>query len=300
MSAVSIAFIGLGVMGYPMAGWLSTNGHRVTVYNRTTEVAERWLSQHSGELAQTPRQAAAVADIIFTCVGNDDDLSQVILGEQGVMAGIKGGSVLVDHTTTSAELAKQIAGVCQAANCRFIDAPVSGGQQGAENGQLTVMCGGDPPCFAEVEPLLSCYAKAAQLMGPNGSGQLCKMVNQICIAGLVQGLAEGLNFAQRAGLDAHQVVEVISRGAAQSWQMENRYKTMLAGEYEHGFAVEWMRKDLAYALAEADNNGAELPVTELVDQFYAEIQELGGNRWDTSSLLARLVAHNKTETETKG
>jgi 3-hydroxyisobutyrate dehydrogenase-like beta-hydroxyacid dehydrogenase len=216
------------------------------------------------------------------------------------MAGIKGGSVLVDHTTTSAELAKQIAGVCQAANCRFIDAPVSGGQQGAENGQLTVMCGGDPQCFAEVEPLLSCYAKAAQLMGPNGSGQLCKMVNQICIAGLVQGLAEGLNFAQRAGLDAHQVVEVISRGAAQSWQMENRYKTMLAGEYEHGFAVEWMRKDLAYAQAEADNNGAELPVTELVDQFYAEIQELGGNRWDTSSLLARLVAHNKTETETKG
>jgi len=300
LSAISIAFIGLGVMGYPMAGWLSNSGHRVTVYNRTTEVAERWLSQYSGELAQTPQQAAAVADIIFTCVGNDNDVSQVVLGDQGVMAGIKAGAVLIDHTTTSAELARQIGGICQAANCRFIDAPVSGGQQGAEDGQLTVMCGGDPKCFAEIEPLLSCYAKAAQIMGPIGSGQLCKMVNQICIAGLVQGLAEGLNFARRAGLDAHQVVEVISRGAAQSWQMENRYKTMLAGEYEHGFAVEWMRKDLAYALAEADNNGAELPVTQLVDQFYAEVQELGGNRWDTSSLLARLVAHNKTETETKG
>jgi 3-hydroxyisobutyrate dehydrogenase-like beta-hydroxyacid dehydrogenase len=297
MTAANIAFIGLGVMGYPMAGWLSSNGHRVRVYNRTTEVAERWISQYSGALAETPQQAAAGADIIFICVGNDNDVSEVVLGDRGVMAGIKTGALLVDHTTTSAELAKQLGAACEAADCRFIDAPVSGGQQGAENGQLTVMCGGDAQSFAEVEPLLSCYAKAAQLMGPIGSGQLCKMVNQICIAGLVQGLAEGLHFAQRAGLDAHQVVEVISRGAAQSWQMENRYKTMLAGEYEHGFAVEWMRKDLAYALAEAGNNGAELPVTELVDQYYAEVQALGGNRWDTSSLLARLEAHNKAKTD---
>jgi 3-hydroxyisobutyrate dehydrogenase-like beta-hydroxyacid dehydrogenase len=297
MTAANIAFIGLGVMGYPMAGWLSSNGHRVRVYNRTTEVAERWISQYSGALAETPQQAAAGADIIFICVGNDNDVSEVVLGDRGVMAGIKTGALLIDHTTTSAELAKQLGAACEAADCRFIDAPVSGGQQGAENGQLTVMCGGDAQSFAEVDPLLSCYAKAAQLMGPIGSGQLCKMVNQICIAGLVQGLAEGLHFAQRAGLDAHQVVEVISRGAAQSWQMENRYKTMLAGEYEHGFAVEWMRKDLAYALAEAGNNGAELPVTELVDQYYAEVQALGGNRWDTSSLLARLEAHNKAKTD---
>jgi 3-hydroxyisobutyrate dehydrogenase-like beta-hydroxyacid dehydrogenase len=297
MTAANIAFIGLGVMGYPMAGWLSSNGHRVRVYNRTTEVAERWISQYSGALAETPQQAAAGADIIFICVGNDNDVSEVVLGDRGVMAGIKTGALLVDHTTTSAELAKQLGAACEAADCRFIDAPVSGGQQGAENGQLTVMCGGDAQSFAEVDPLLSCYAKAAQLMGPIGSGQLCKMVNQICIAGLVQGLAEGLHFAQRAGLDAHQVVEVISRGAAQSWQMENRYKTMLAGEYEHGFAVEWMRKDLAYALAEAGNKGAELPVTELVDQYYAEVQALGGNRWDTSSLLARLEAHNKAKTD---
>jgi 3-hydroxyisobutyrate dehydrogenase-like beta-hydroxyacid dehydrogenase len=297
MTAANIAFIGLGVMGYPMAGWLSSNGHRVRVYNRTTEVAERWISQYSGALAETPQQAAAGADIIFICVGNDNDVSEVVLGDRGVMAGIKTGALLVDHTTTSAELAKQLGAACEAADCRFIDAPVSGGQQGAENGQLTVMCGGDAQSFAEVDPLLSCYAKAAQLMGPIGSGQLCKMVNQICIAGLVQGLAEGLHFAQRAGLDAHQVVEVISRGAAQSWQMENRYKTMLAGEYEHGFAVEWMRKDLAYALAEAGNNGAELPVTELVDQYYAEVKALGGNRWDTSSLLARLEAHNKAKTD---
>jgi 3-hydroxyisobutyrate dehydrogenase-like beta-hydroxyacid dehydrogenase len=260
-------------------------------------VAERWISQYSGALAETPQQAAAGADIIFICVGNDNDVSEVVLGDRGVMAGIKTGALLVDHTTTSAELAKQLGAACEAADCRFIDAPVSGGQQGAENGQLTVMCGGDAQSFAEVDPLLSCYAKAAQLMGPIGSGQLCKMVNQICIAGLVQGLAEGLHFAQRAGLDAHQVVEVISRGAAQSWQMENRYKTMLAGEYEHGFAVEWMRKDLAYALAEAGNNGAELPVTELVDQYYAEVKALGGNRWDTSSLLARLEAHNKAKTD---
>ncbi|MBT6105515.1 NAD(P)-dependent oxidoreductase [Porticoccaceae bacterium] len=300
MAAARIAFIGLGVMGYPMAGWLSSKGHSITVYNRTGEVAERWVSQHSGDLAQTPQQAAAAADIIFTCVGNDNDLSEVLMGEQGVMAGIKQGALLVDHTTTSAELAKQIDVACRAANCGFVDAPVSGGQQGAENGQLTVMCGGDPEHFAEVQPLLACYAKEAQLMGPSGSGQLCKMVNQICIAGLVQGLAEGLNFAQRAGLDAHQVIQVISKGAAQSWQMENRHKTMLAGEYDHGFAVEWMRKDLSYALAEAKTNGAELPVTELVDQYYAQVQELGGNRWDTSSLLARLVAQNNTGTDNKG
>ena len=300
MASTHVAFVGLGVMGYPMAGWLSKRDHRVTVYNRTAAVAERWVSEYSGEMVLTPQQAAATADVIFICVGNDRDVSEVVLGEQGIMAGIKAGALLVDHTTTSAALAKQLDTLCQAAQCRFIDAPVSGGQQGAENGQLSVMCGGDKQSFHELEPLLACYAKAAQLMGPSGSGQLCKMVNQICIAGLVQGLSEGLHFAQRAGLDAHQVVEVISQGAAQSWQMENRHKTMLAGDYDHGFAVEWMRKDLAYALAEAKNNGAHLPVTALVDQYYAEVQALGGDRWDTSSLLARLVALDNVEIDNKG
>ncbi|MDA9599055.1 NAD(P)-dependent oxidoreductase [bacterium] len=300
MAQANTAFIGLGVMGYPMAGWLSRNGHKVTVYNRTSEMAARWVEEHAGELAQTPGAAAAGADIIFVCVGNDDDVREVVLGEQAVMSGIKVGALLVDHTTTSAELAKELAAHSQAAGCGFIDAPVSGGQQGAENGQLTVMCGGEASYFNQAQPLMACYAKAVQLMGPSGSGQLCKMVNQICIAGLVQGLAEGLNFAERAGLDAHQVIEVISKGAAQSWQMENRYKTMLAGEYNHGFAVEWMRKDLAFALAEAKRNGTELPVTELVDQYYAEVQELGGDRWDTSSLLARLVSRINTQTENKG
>ena len=285
---VKIGFIGLGVMGYPMAGWLSKAGHSVTVYNRTGMVGQRWLTEFSGNIANTPGGAAKNADIVFICVGNDKDVLAVTMGSEGVFSTIKSGSILIDHTTTSADLAKNLANEARLHECGFIDAPVSGGQQGAEGGQLTVMCGGSVEDFAKIESVVACFSKAVTLMGPTGSGQLCKMVNQICIAGLVQGLAEGLNFAQRAGLDAHQVVDVISKGAAQSWQMENRYKTMLAGEYEHGFAVEWMRKDLSFALKEAKTNGSALPVAQLVDQYYAEVEALGGNRWDTSSLLARL------------
>ena len=290
-----VAFLGLGVMGYPMAGWLSRNDYQVTVYNRTTAVAERWCQQYSGDFATTASAAVLDADFVFLCVGNDQDVQEIVLAEQGILAGIKPGAILVDHTTTSADLAKDLAVAVNAKDCTFIDAPVSGGQQGAENGQLTVMCGGSVDDFAQVEGAIASFAKAVQLMGPVGSGQLCKMVNQICIAGLVQGLAEGLNFAENAGLDARQVIEVISKGAAQSWQMENRYETMLAGEYEHGFAVQWMRKDLAFALQEAEHNGSLLPVTQLVDSYYAEVQELGGNRWDTSSLLARLKSKSATE-----
>ncbi|MBT5795907.1 MAG: NAD(P)-dependent oxidoreductase [Porticoccaceae bacterium] len=285
---VKIGFIGLGVMGYPMAGWLSKAGHSVTVYNRTVMVGQRWLTEFSGNIANTPGGAAKNADIVFICVGNDKDVLAVTMGSEGVFSAMKSGSILIDHTTTSADLAKNLANEARLHECGFIDAPVSGGQQGAEGGQLTVMCGGSVEDFAKIESVVACFSKAVTLMGPTGSGQLCKMVNQICIAGLVQGLAEGLNFAQRAGLNAHQVVDVISKGAAQSWQMENRYKTMLAGEYEHGFAVEWMRKDLSFALKEAKNNGSALPVAQLVDQYYAEVEALGGNRWDTSSLLARL------------
>ena len=284
----SIAFLGLGVMGYPMAGWLSRNGYQVTVYNRTTSVAERWIAEYSGQYALTPDAAVHNAEIIFLCLGNDKDVEEVVFAEQGILAGIKPSSIVVDHTTTSASLAKRLAVAVSAQGCGFIDAPVSGGQQGALNGQLTVMCGGNPEYFGQVETAITCFAKAVQLMGPVGSGQLCKMVNQICIAGLVQGLAEGLNFAEKAGLDIHQVVDVISKGAAQSWQMENRFETMLAGDYEHGFAVQWMRKDLGFAFEEAGHNGSLLPVTRLVDSYYAEVQALGGNRWDTSSLLARL------------
>ena len=247
-------------------------------------------------MAATAGAAVQDAEIVFLCVGNDQDVEEVVLGEQGILEAMKPGTILVDHTTTSASLAKQIAAEANTKGIGFVDAPVSGGQQGAENGQLTVMCGGSEQDFAQVESSVISFAKAVQLMGPVGSGQLCKMVNQICIAGLVQGLAEGLNFAENAGLDAHQVIDVISNGAAQSWQMENRHKTMLAGEYEHGFAVQWMRKDLAFALQEAENNGSLLPVTRLVDSYYAEVQELGGNRWDTSSLLARL----KSKTDIKG
>ena len=275
-------------MGYPMAGWLSKAGHSVTVYNRTGMVGQRWLTEFSGNIANTPGGAAKNADIVFICVGNDKDVLAVTMGSEGVFSAMKSGSILIDHTTTSADLAKNLANEARLHECGFIDAPVSGGQQGAEGGQLTVMCGGSVEDFAKIESVVACFSKAVTLMGPTGSGQLCKMVNQICIAGLVQGLAEGLNFAQRAGLDAHQVVDVISKGAAQSWQMENRYKTMLAGEYEHGFAVEWMRKDLSFALKEAKTNGSALPVAQLVDQYYAEVEALGGNRWDTSSLLARL------------
>jgi|TARA_B110001450_G_scaffold248263_1_gene264224 3-hydroxyisobutyrate dehydrogenase-like beta-hydroxyacid dehydrogenase len=285
---VKIGFIGLGVMGYPMAGWLSKAGHSVTVYNRTGMVGQRWLTEFSGNIANTPGGAAKNADIVCICVGNDKDVLAVTMGSEGVFSAMKSGSILIDHTTTSADLAKNLANEARLHECGFIDAPVSGGQQGAEGGQLTVMCGGSVEDFAKIESVVACFSKAVTLMGPTGSGQLCKMVNQICIAGLVQGLAEGLNFAQRAGLDAHQVVDVISKGAAQSWQMENRYKTMLAGEYEHGFAVEWMRKDLSFALKEAKTNGSALPVAQLVDQYYAEVEALGGNRWDTSSLLARL------------
>ncbi len=285
---VKIGFIGLGVMGYPMAGWLSKAGYSVTVYNRTGMVGQRWLTEFSGNIANTPGGAAKNADIVFICVGNDKDVLAVTMGSEGVFSAIKSGAILIDHTTTSADLAKNLANEARLHECGFVDAPVSGGQQGAEGGQLTVMCGGSVEDFAKIESVVACFSKAVTLMGPTGSGQLCKMVNQICIAGLVQSLAEGLNFAQRAGLDAHQVVDVISKGAAQSWQMENRYKTMLAGEYEHGFAVEWMRKDLSFALKEAKTNGSALPVAQLVDQYYAEVEALGGNRWDTSSLLARL------------
>ena len=287
-SKARLAFIGLGVMGYPMAGWLSRNGHQVTVYNRTNTVAERWIADFTGQLALSPAIATRNADIVFVCVGNDNDVNEVMLGERGIMAGVASGTIIVDHTTTSAKLARQLAIEIQGVGSQFIDAPVSGGQQGAENGQITVMCGGQAESFAKVKPIIECYAKSVQLMGDSGSGQLCKMVNQICIAGLVQGLAEGLNFAERAGLDTHQVIDVISQGAAQSWQMENRYKTMLAGDYEHGFAVQWMRKDLAFALQEAKSNGAQLPVTELVDQYYEQIEAMGGARYDTSSLLFRL------------
>ena len=288
MDEASVAFIGLGVMGYPMAGWLSEKGCSVTVYNRTAEVSQRWVSTYKGAVAESPKVAAEQADVVFVCVGNDSDVKDVVLGERGALAGLGAGAVLVDHTTTSAQLALELAENARQVHCQFIDAPVSGGQQGAENGQLTVMCGGEDKAFERVQPLIASYAKVVTLMGPSGCGQRCKMVNQICIAGLVQSLAEGLNFAEKAGLDPHLVVEVISKGAAQSWQMENRYKTMLAGEYNHGFAVKWMRKDLGFALREAQRNGSQLPVTTLVDQYYADVEELGGSRWDTSSLLARL------------
>ena len=283
-----VAFLGLGVMGYPMAGWLSKRGYAVVVYNRTHAVSQRWLRDYVGEAAATVAEAVAGAEIVFTCLGNDDDVRAVVAGETGALAAMSSGSVLVDHTTTSALVARELAEQAASLGLGFIDAPVSGGQQGAENGQLTVMCGGQQDQFDAVKDVIESYAKSLQLMGDVGSGQLCKMVNQICIAGVVQGLAEGLNFAKRAGLDAHQVVEVISKGAAQSWQMENRYQTMLANDYEHGFAVQWMRKDLAFALDEAKANGSDLPLTQLVDGYYQQVQEMGGNRWDTSSLLARL------------
>ena len=289
----SVAFLGLGVIGYPMAGWLSKSGQSVVVYNRTDAVSQCWLKEYAGKSAATVAEAVAGAEIVFTCLGNDDDVRAVVAGEAGALAAMSPGSLLVDHTTTSALVARELAEQAVALGLGFIDAPVSGGQQGAENGQLTVMCGGQQDQFDAVKDVIESYAKSLQLMGDVGSGQLCKMVNQICIAGVVQGLAEGLNFAKRAGLDAHQVVEVISKGAAQSWQMENRYQTMLANDYEHGFAVQWMRKDLAFALDEAIANGSDLPLTQLVDGYYQQVQEMGGNRWDTSSLLARLEHDSK-------
>ena len=283
-----VAFLGLGVMGYPMAGHLQKAGYQVTFYNRTTAKAAAWVSEYGGQSAATPREAAQDADLVFACVGNDDDLREVTVGADGAFQTMAAGSVFVDHTTASAEVARELAALAENSAIAFLDAPVSGGQAGAENGQLTVMVGGEQAPFDRVRPVIDAFAKAVNLLGPVGSGQLCKMVNQICIAGVVQGLAEGLHFARSAGLDGHQVVDVIAQGAAQSWQMENRHKTMLAGEYEHGFAVDWMRKDLAIVLDEARKNGSHLPLTALVDQFYGEVQSLGGGRWDTSSLLARL------------
>ena len=282
------AFIGLGVMGYPMAGHLAAAGHEVAVYNRNPARAEAWLAEHTGRSASTPAEAAAGADFVFCCVGNDDDVRQVTLGESGALAGMSDGATLVDHTTASAALAHELEAVCRQRGLGFLDAPVSGGQAGAENGQLTIMVGGATQVFAAAEPVLEVYARCVRLLGPAGSGQLAKMVNQICIAGVVQGLAEGLDFAERAGLDAAAVVDVISKGAAQSWQMENRYQTMLSGEYEHGFAVDWMRKDLAMVLEEGERLGMPLELTRMVDEFYADVQAMGGGRWDTSSLLARL------------
>jgi 3-hydroxyisobutyrate dehydrogenase-like beta-hydroxyacid dehydrogenase len=283
-----VAFVGLGVMGYPMAGYLAGAGHEVTVFNRTTPKADAWVEQHGGTRTDTPSAAAANAEFVFSCVGNDDDVRAVILGDDGVMNGISDGSIIVDHTTASATVAREIYDKAAARNIGFLDAPLSGGQAGAENGQLTIMIGGDEDVFARALPVMDCYAKACTLIGPVGSGQLAKMVNQICIAGVVQGLSEGLHFAKRAGLDPARVIGAISKGAAQSWQMENRWETMIRNDFDFGFAVEWMRKDLKIALEEAERNGARLDMTRLVDGYYAEVQELGGNRWDTSSLIARL------------
>jgi len=281
----TVAFVGLGVMGYPMAGHLSKAGYTVRVYNRTGERAAQWCGTYAGERCATPREAAAEADAVFVCVGNDEDVRSVVSGDDGVLAGLRSGCVLVDHTTASADLARELH---TAAGGAFLDAPVSGGQAGAENGALTVMVGGDEATFRRLNPVLDSYAKSVRLMGPAGAGQLTKMVNQICIAGILQGLAEGLHFAEQAGLDLNEVVEVISKGAAQSWQMDNRSATMARGEFEFGFAVNWMRKDLDIALAAAREVQARLPLAALVDQFYADVQSYGGGRWDTSSLIERL------------
>jgi 3-hydroxyisobutyrate dehydrogenase len=287
MAGKQLAFLGLGVMGYPMAGHLRRAGHDVTVYNRTAAKAEQWVAQHGGRAARTPEDAAGDADVVLMCVGNDDDV-RAVAGR--ALTTMKAGTVLVDHTTASAEVARETHAAAKARSVGFLDAPVSGGQAGAENGKLTIMVGGDDDVFARAEPLLAHYARAVTLMGGPGSGQLTKMVNQICIAGLVQALAEGIDFATRAGLDAERVIDVISKGAAQSWQMENRAKTMIADRYDFGFAVDWMRKDLGICLAEARRNGGTLPATALVDQFYGRVQQMGGGRWDTSSLLRALRA----------
>jgi len=284
----NLAFIGLGVMGYPMAGYLVKAGHEVTVYNRTVSKAEKWCKDYGGSLASTPGKAASDAEIVFVCVGNDDDVRSVIFGAHGVLENISPGTVIVDHTTASALVAREIASVAEEKNIGFLDAPLSGGQAGAEQGQLTIMVGGEVEVFNSIQPIMDSYAKAVTLIGPVGSGQLAKMVNQICIAGVVQGLSEGIHFAKCADVDVSKVMTAISKGAAQSWQMENRWETMLNDEFDFGFAVEWMRKDLGIALAEAEGNGARLDVTKLVDSYYREVQDLGGNRWDTSSLVARL------------
>ncbi|KQZ12453.1 oxidoreductase [Mesorhizobium sp. Root552] len=285
----AVAFLGLGVMGYPMAAHLKNKGgHDVTVYNRTTAKAEQWVAQHGGKLAKTPAAAAEGKDFVFSCVGNDDDLRSVTIGTDGAFSSMKTGAIFIDNTTASAEVARELSTKAEAAGFAFLDAPVSGGQAGAENGVLTVMVGGRQGAFDTARPVIDAYARMIGLMGPAGSGQLTKMINQICIAGLVQGLSEGIHFGKKAGLDIEKVVEVISKGAAGSWQMENRHKTMNVGKYDHGFAIDWMRKDLGICLAEANRNGASLPVTALVDQFYKDVQAMGGSRWDTSALLARL------------
>ena len=282
-----VAFIGLGVMGYPMAGYISKAGHDVTVYNRTKAKAEKWVKEYKGNTADTPMEAAKDCDFVFTCVGNDKDLEEVTIGKQGIYNTIKKGAVYIDNTTASAEIAKKLFFSARAHGFGFLDAPISGGQAGAEGGTLTVMVGGDQPDYDKALPIIDCYSKKVKLMGPAGNGQLTKMVNQICIAGLVQGLSEGINFGMKAGLNMEDVIEVISKGAAQSWQMENRYKTMIDDKFDFGFAVDWMRKDLKIAMDEAKNNGSLLPVTELVDKYYGEVQGIGGKRWDTSSLIKR-------------
>ncbi|MEQ8965574.1 MAG: NAD(P)-dependent oxidoreductase [Azospirillaceae bacterium] len=283
---MKVAFLGMGVMGAPMAGHLKAKGgHDVVVYNRTEAKAKAWADKHGGGHAPTPRETAAGREIVFACLGNDDDVRSVMYGEDGALAGMDKGAILVDHTTASAELARELDAACKERGLGFVDAPVSGGEAGAQNGALTVMCGGEQAAFDTAKPAIDCFAKSCVRLGTAGSGQLTKMVNQICIAGLVQGLAEALNFCQKAGLDGEQVLEVISKGAAQSWQMDNRGQTMLRGEFDFGFAVDWMRKDLDIVLAESRRNGARVPVTALVDQFYAAVQAMGGNRWDTSSLI---------------
>ena len=283
-----VAFLGLGVMGFPMAGHLALAGHDVTVYNRSAAKAQAWTGEFKGKAAATPREAVAGSDFVFCCVGNDDDLRSVVLGPDGAFAGMKKGAVFVDHTTASADVARELSAQAAAQGLQFVDAPVSGGQAGAQNGLLTVMCGGDAAAFEAAKPVAMAFSRAFTLLGGSGAGQLAKMVNQICIAGLVQGLSEAIAFGQRAGLNMEQVLEVIGKGAAQSWQMDNRGKTMIADKFDFGFAVDWMRKDLGLVLDEAKRNGARLPVTALVDQFYADVQQMGGNRWDTSSLIKRL------------
>ena len=283
----NVAFIGLGVMGYPMAGYISKSGHNVTVFNRTKSKAEKWIKEHKGKMVETPAEAAKDAEYIFTCVGNDNDLKEVTFGDNGAFKTIKKGSIYIDNTTASATIAREIFDYAKKNGFGALDAPVSGGQAGAENGALTVMVGGDQADFDKAKDKIDCYSKKMKLLGKAGSGQLAKMVNQICIAGLVQGLSEGINFGMKAGLNMEDVIEVISKGAAQSWQMENRYKTMIDDKFDFGFAVDWMRKDLKIAMDEAKNNGSLLPITELVDKFYGEVQGMGGNRWDTSSLIKR-------------
>ena len=284
---IKVSFIGLGVMGYPMAGYISKAGHNVTVYNRTKSKAEKWIKDYKGQLAETPKDAAKDADFVFTCVGNDKDLEEVTIGKNGLYNSIKKGAIYIDNTTASANIARKLYASAKAHGFGFLDAPVSGGQAGAENGALTVMVGGDEADFKRAEPIIDCYSKKIKLLGPAGNGQLCKMVNQICIAGLVQGLSEAINFGINAKLNMHDVIEVISKGAAQSWQMENRHKTMIEDKFDYGFAVDWMRKDLKIAMDEAKKNNSPLPITKIIDEFYSEVQNMGGKRWDTSSLIKR-------------